>query len=36
MLTGLLAVRIAVFGQHHDLWSVNPYHEEIREGIATH
>jgi hypothetical protein len=34
MLTGLLAVRNAVLGQSHDLWSVNTepeYHETIHE-----
>jgi protoporphyrinogen oxidase len=38
MLTGMLAVRNAVLGQRHDLWSVNTepeYHEEIREGALT-
>ena len=33
MLTGMLAVRNLVLGQHHDLWSVNTdpeYQEEIR------
>lgn len=33
MLTGMLAVRNLVLGQHNDLWSVNTdqeYHEEIR------
>ncbi len=44
MLTGMLAVRNMVFGEHHDLWSVNgeqEYHEEVRtdtpkgvEGVA--
>jgi len=34
MVTGMLAVRNLVLGEHHDLWSVNTdqeYHEEIRE-----
>jgi hypothetical protein len=34
MLTGMLAVRNVVFGEHNDLWSVNTdqeYIEEIRE-----
>ena len=33
MLTGMLAVRNLVLGQHNDLWSVNTeqeYHEEVR------
>jgi protoporphyrinogen oxidase len=33
MLTGMLAVRNLVYGEHHDLWAVNAdqeYHEEIR------
>ena len=33
MLTGMLAIRNLVLGQHNDLWSVNTdqeYHEEIR------
>jgi protoporphyrinogen oxidase len=33
MLTGILAVRNLVLGQHNDLWSVNTdqeYHEEVR------
>lgn len=35
MMTGMLAVRNVVLGQHNDLWSVNTdreYHEEIRDG----
>jgi protoporphyrinogen oxidase len=39
MLTGMLAVRNLVLGQHHDLWSVNTdqeYHEEIRERVTEH
>jgi protoporphyrinogen oxidase len=40
MLTGMLAVRNLVLGEHNDLWSVNTdqeYHEEIRaeEGIRV-
>lgn len=38
VLTGMLAVRNAVLGQHNDLWSVNAdqeYHEEVREKIDT-
>ena len=34
MLTGMLAVRNVLYGENHDLWSVNTdleYHEEIRE-----
>ncbi len=34
MLTGMLAVRNLVLGQHNDLWSVNTeqeYHEEVTE-----
>ncbi|MEO6026259.1 MAG: NAD(P)/FAD-dependent oxidoreductase [Candidatus Binatia bacterium] len=34
MVTGMLAVRNALHGERHDLWSVNTdqeYHEEIRE-----
>jgi protoporphyrinogen oxidase len=34
MLTGMLAVRNLVLGEHNDLWSVNTdqeYHEEIRD-----
>jgi protoporphyrinogen oxidase len=37
MVTGLLAVRNAVLGQRHDLWSVNTepeYHETIHEEAA--
>jgi protoporphyrinogen oxidase len=37
MLTGMLAVRNMVFGERHDLWSVNgeqEYHEEIRTDTA--
>jgi protoporphyrinogen oxidase len=37
MLTGMLAVRNMVQGEHNDLWSVNTdqeYHEEIREAEA--
>jgi protoporphyrinogen oxidase len=39
MLTGMLAVRNMVLGQHNDLWSVNTdqeYHEEIREQVTEH
>jgi protoporphyrinogen oxidase len=40
MMTGMLAARNAVLGQHNDLWSVNTdqeYHEEIRDdGTETH
>ena len=39
MLTGMLAVRNMVLGQHNDLWSVNTdqeYHEEIREKLTEH
>jgi len=41
MLTGMLAVRNIVLGQHNDLWSVNTdqeYHEEIRAeaGVEAH
>ena len=39
MLTGMLAVRNMVLGQHNDLWSVNTdqeYHEEIREKVTEH
>lgn len=39
MLTGVLAVRNLVLGQHNDLWSVNTdqeYHEEIREQVTEH
>jgi hypothetical protein len=40
MMTGMLAARNAVLGQHHDLWSVNTdqeYHEEVRDtGVETH
>jgi len=39
MLTGMLAVRNLVLGEHHDLWSVNTdqeYHEEIRERVTEH
>ena len=39
MLTGMLAARNAVLGQHHDLWSVNTdseYHEEMREDVDVH
>ena len=35
MMTGMLAVRNLVLGEHNDLWSVNTdqvYQEEIREG----
>src|SRR5260370_37727904 len=38
MLTGLLAVRNLVLGEHNDLWSVNTeaeYHEEITEKALT-
>ena len=40
MLTGMLAVRNLVLGEHNDLWSVNTdqeYHEEIRteDGIRV-
>jgi len=38
MLTGLLAVRNLVLGEHNDLWSVNTeaeYHEEITEKTLT-
>jgi protoporphyrinogen oxidase len=40
MLTGMLAVRNVVLGEHNDLWNVNTdqeYHEEIRaeEGIRV-
>lgn len=38
MLTGLLAVRNAVLGRHHDLWSVNTepeYHETVHEVAAV-
>jgi hypothetical protein len=37
MLTGMLAVRNAVLGERHDLWSVNAepeYQETIQEGTA--
>ena len=37
MLTGILAVRNLVRGEHNDLWSVNTdqdYHEEIHEELA--
>jgi hypothetical protein len=37
MVTGMLAVRNALHGEAHDLWSVNTdqeYHEEIREPEA--
>jgi protoporphyrinogen oxidase len=33
MLTGMLAVRNLLHGEHHDLWAVNAeqeYHEEVR------
>jgi hypothetical protein len=36
MLTGILAVRNLLLGEHHDLWSVNTeqeYHEEVHEQI---
>ena len=40
MLTGMLAVRNLVLGEHNDLWSVNTdqeYHEEVREAATeTH
>jgi protoporphyrinogen oxidase len=38
MLTGMLAVRNLVLGQHHNLWSVNvdqEYHEEIHAETAV-
>lgn len=37
MMTGMLAVRNLMLGEHNDLWSVNTdqeYHEEIREPAA--
>src|SRR5262245_5008085 len=39
MMTGMLAARNAVLGQHNDLWSVNTdqeYHEEVRDEVDTH
>jgi hypothetical protein len=37
MMTGMLAVRNLMLGEHNDLWSVNTdqeYHEEVREPAA--
>ena len=39
MLTAMLAVRNLVFGEKHDLWSVNAdqaYHEEVKQSEVKH